>query len=35
MICKKCGKEYEDDMPCCLWCDAPTKNITTSQKDNL
>ena len=23
MICHKCGKEYEDDMPRCLWCDAP------------
>ena len=23
MICKKCGREYEDDMPTCLWCDAP------------
>lgn len=23
MICHKCGKEYEDDMPNCLWCDAP------------
>lgn len=23
MICNKCGKEYEDDMPNCLWCDAP------------
>jgi hypothetical protein len=23
MICKKCGREYEDDMPKCLWCDAP------------
>lgn len=23
MICKKCGREYEDDMPKCLWCDEP------------
>ena len=23
MICPKCGEKYEDDMPCCLWCDAP------------
>ena len=23
MICKKCGREYDDDMPKCLWCDAP------------
>lgn len=23
MICPKCGDKYEDDMPCCLWCDAP------------
>ena len=22
MICKKCGREYEDDMTNCLWCDA-------------
>ena len=26
MICPKCGDEYEDDMPCCLWCDAPNPN---------
>lgn len=26
MICKKCGREYEDDMPKCLWCDAPNDN---------
>ena len=26
MICKKCGREYEDDMPKCLWCDAPNEN---------
>ena len=23
MICKKCGRKYDDDMPKCLWCDAP------------
>jgi len=23
MICPKCGEKYEDDMPSCLWCDAP------------
>ncbi len=23
MICPKCGEKYEDDMPYCLWCDAP------------
>lgn len=23
MICKKCGREYPDDMLNCLWCDAP------------
>jgi len=23
MICKKCGREYDDDMPKCLWCSAP------------
>ena len=26
MICKKCGREYSDDMPKCLWCDAPNDN---------
>lgn len=26
MICKKCGREYDDDMPKCLWCDAPNEN---------
>lgn len=26
MICKKCGRVYEDDMPKCLWCDAPNEN---------
>lgn len=25
MICKKCGREYEDDMPKCLWCDTPNE----------
>ena len=43
MICKKCGREYEDDMPKCLWCDAPNDNkvdpsatnpaVETSQED--
>lgn len=23
MICKKCGRKFDDDMPKCLWCDAP------------
>jgi len=26
MICPKCKKKYEDDMPKCLWCDAPNPN---------
>ena len=25
MICKKCGRKYNDDMPKCLWCDAPNE----------
>ena len=43
MICKKCGREYSDDMPKCLWCDAPNDNkvdpsatnpaVETSQED--
>ena len=27
MICKKCGREYDDDMPKCLWCDAPNDGM--------
>lgn len=26
MICKKCGQEYDDDMPKCLWCDTPRES---------
>ena len=26
MICKKCGREYADDMFQCLWCDAPNEH---------
>ncbi|WP_406538266.1 hypothetical protein [Fibrobacter sp.] len=29
MICKKCGREYEDDMPKCLWCDAPNESLSS------
>lgn len=25
MICKKCGQDFPDDMPKCLWCDAPNE----------
>lgn len=25
MICKKCGREYEDDMTKCLWCGEPNE----------
>ena len=34
MICKKCGREYEDDMPKCLWCDAPNESLTDSTAAN-
>lgn len=27
MICPKCKRKYEDDMPKCLWCDAPNPNF--------
>lgn len=27
MICPKCGRKYEDDMPQCLWCDAPNPKM--------
>ena len=26
MICPKCNRKYEDDMPRCLWCDALNPN---------
>ena len=29
MICKKCGREYDDDMPKCLWCDAPNEDYVS------
>ena len=32
MICKKCGREYEDDMPQCLWCDAPREDEPSQTK---
>lgn len=32
MICKKCGKEYEDDMSSCLWCDAPNEEHPNFKK---
>lgn len=33
MICKKCGREY-DDMPKCLWCDAPNDSKVDSSIAN-
>lgn len=27
MICPKCGRKYENDMPQCLWCDAPNPTM--------
>ncbi len=32
MICKKCGREYEDDMPKCLWCDAPNESLSSQDE---
>ena len=32
MICKKCGREYEDDMPQCLWCDAPNESLSSQDE---
>ena len=29
MICKKCGRKFDDDMPKCLWCDAPNPKYET------
>ena len=34
MICPKCGEKYEDDMPCCLWCDAPNPDYTGQMPAN-
>ena len=34
MICKKCGREYDDDMPKCLWCDAPNDSKVNSSGTN-
>lgn len=31
MICKKCGKEYADDMLRCLWCDTPNEQHVTPE----
>lgn len=39
MICPKCNRKYEDDMPRCLWCDALKPNygmdgpLPDNQKD--
>ena len=42
MICPKCGEMYEDDMPRCLWCDAPNpdhaaamERLETEKKRNV
>ncbi|SIN86788.1 hypothetical protein [Fibrobacter sp. UWB11] len=32
MICKKCGREYEDDMPQCLWCDTPNESLSSQDE---
>ena len=34
MICKKCGRKYDDDMPKCLWCDAPNDSKVDSSGTN-
>ena len=34
MICKKCGRKYDDDMPKCLWCDAPNDSKVNSSGTN-
>ena len=30
IVCKNCGEKYEDDMPRCLWCDAPNPEYPQS-----
>jgi hypothetical protein len=32
MICSKCGEKYEDDMPRCLWCDAPNPDYAATME---
>ncbi len=32
MICPKCGEKYEDDMPRCLWCDAPNPDYAATME---
>jgi hypothetical protein len=32
MICPKCGEKYEDDMPRCLWCDAPNPDHAAMER---
>lgn len=32
MICKKCGRKYEDDMPKCLGCDAPNESLSSQNE---
>ena len=34
MICKKCGRKYDDDMPKCLWCDAPNESLSSQDGDD-
>lgn len=34
MICKKCGREYEDDMTNCLWCDAVNEDHPDFKKNS-
>ena len=34
MICKKCGRKYDDDMPKCLWCDTPNDSKVDSSGTN-
>ena len=31
IVCKKCGGKYEDDMPQCLWCDAPNPELSLNR----
>lgn len=33
MVCPKCNRKYEDDMPRCLWCDAPNLNYGKNEKE--
>lgn len=35
MICEKCGRKFDDDMPKCLWCDAPNQKYADTPEKSV